>query len=108
MWTLACEDTMTFDELLSSNRRRCYYLNQTEPDPSGSGRFLVSLVFEGESGHYPMTGRGQGATPWFWDQITCDEQNRKQFGVDPETAFKIVGSSMFAPKDTAQRSRRRH
>jgi hypothetical protein len=84
------------EELLNSDRRRCYYLDRTCPDPSNDKCFCVSLVFENEPGHFPFSGQGECASPWYWDEETCDAQNLKRFGVSREAAWEIVASSMFA------------
>lgn len=86
---------MTVNELLDSDRARCYWLDHTKPDPQRKNSFAVSLVFENESGHFLMGGRGECASPWYWDEETCEQQNLKKFGVDKQRAWEIVASSMF-------------
>lgn len=98
---------MNLNELLDSDVRRCYYLQETQPDPTrpdptDRNSFLVCLVFENESGFFPATGNGPCASPWYWNKETCEEQNRRKFNLTPEEAFKIVASSMF-PKPAKKR-----
>ena len=68
------------------------------------GQYVPSVIYEGEVGHYPMTG-GDGQVPWRWGrtreeaQAACDAQN-ETIGVDKDTAFLWKGYSMFGwPED---------
>jgi hypothetical protein len=81
------------------SQRYCFYLDETEPDPTDRNRFRVSVVRENEPGHYP-TGGGDKA-PWYWDKATCREQNAK-LGLTEDDEFKIVVSSMFPKSHSPQ------
>ena len=94
---------MTFDELSQSDRRRCFDLDKTQPDPSNPNRFLVCLVFENEPRRFPMSGRGELASPWYWDEDTVKLMNERRFGLDANAAYLIVCSSMTAGFDHAKR-----
>jgi len=81
---------MTVEELMR-NRRWCYCLDETQPDPL-SEAFRVSLVIEEELGHFPL-----GADiPWYWTKETCKARNAA-LGYSEEDALNIVLSSMFPP-----------
>lgn len=77
--------------------RYCYVILETQRDEHG---FIPSLVTEDEAGHSPMTGKGEGATPWYWGetleraQAVCERFNRERLGISPATAARIVCSSM--------------
>ena len=78
-------------------KRQCYWLQESEPEPSHPDRFRVCVVTENEPGYQP-TGGGEGTdevVPWYWDQATCTTMNERRFGVSEEDARKIVCSSMF-------------
>jgi hypothetical protein len=90
----------TIDQLLNDGTRYCYYLNESEPEPNWESfgydfptRFRVSLVFEGESGHYP-TGGGD-VEPWYWDRNTCRVRNERH-GLNDSDVAEIIAGSMFA------------
>jgi hypothetical protein len=66
--------------------------------------YRVSLVVEGEDGHYPTGdwpyhGKPGETLPWFWGpsleeaETACDEYNQKH-GIDPKTAAIIVAQTM--------------
>ena len=86
---------MTPRELVMSDKRRCYYLDETHPDPDNRDRFMVALVFENEPGFCPMAGQGDHAIPWYWDKETCKVMNLEKFSLSEEEALSIVLSSMF-------------
>lgn len=80
----------------------CYFVPANQ-DPSNHGGFVPSLVVANEPGHTPMTGNGERMQqPWVWGttfkeaEETCAYVNNQR-GIDPETARKIVESSMFHP-----------
>ena len=81
--------------------RQCYYIPAGQRDEHG---FIPSLVTEHKAGHAPLIGRGEGASPWYWgDTIeeaedVCERMNAEHFGIDAETAWAIVESSMFPNK----------
>lgn len=88
----------TIDQLLNDGTRYCYYLNASEPSLSHPDRFRVSMVFEGESGHYP-TGGGD-VEPWYWDRNTCRVRNERHDLNDSDVA-EIIAGSMFPNRTTA-------
>ena len=79
--------------------RQCFAILETLQDQYG---YIPTLVTEGEPGHAPMVGNGEGATPWYWGetreraQEVCDRVNRDRFGITPKTALRIIASSMAA------------
>ena len=76
----------------------CFYVHPTQ-EPTSEG-YIPSIVFEGESGHYPMIGNGSHATPWYFGktldeaEARCTEENAKR-GVSESEATRIITSSMF-------------
>jgi len=62
------------------------------------------VVVENEPGHFPLSGRGDGAAPWRWGrtleeaEATCAKVNADR-GITEEMAFEIIVSSMRA-RDT--------
>lgn len=85
-----------------SEQRICYYI-PIDGYVEGRG-FRVSIVKEGESGHYP-TGEwpndGAKVMPYFWGhdyEKACDIARRqnKALGLTEEDVMAIVGSSMGA------------
>ena len=79
--------------------RQCYYISVRQYDEHG---FIPSLVTENEAGHRPMTGRGNGAAPWYWGKTldraeeVCARVNLQRFGINQDTAERIVASSIAA------------
>lgn len=77
----------------------CFYINPTQ-DPGDEG-YIPSVVVENESGHFPLSGKGDGAAPWRWGktleeaEATCVRANAER-GVDEERASVIIASSMRA------------
>jgi hypothetical protein len=82
----------TVQQLLDSDRKRCFVLIQSKPGPE-ENTFLVAMVFEGEKGYFPMSGQGEHASPWYWNQETCDRENERRYQVSPEEAFRIQGTT---------------
>jgi hypothetical protein len=83
-------------QTLLETRRWVYYLNERDVRiHGGQRRFRVCIVFENEPGYLP-TGGGD-VEPWYWDQRTCDAQNKKR-GFNKRAARQIVSSSMFPPR----------
>ena len=76
----------------------CYYINPAQ-DPDEHGGYVPSMVRRGESGHFPMLGRGAYATPWIWGKTlaeaenVCEQQNIK-LGLNPNQVNEIIASSM--------------
>lgn len=90
-------------ELLST--RRWVYFVPVEGFIEGRG-YRVSIVFEGESGHYP-TGdgpesklpEGQRRAPWYWGETLEQAQDaadaaNARLGYTPRDVAIIIGSSM--------------
>lgn len=79
---------------LMETHRWVYWLDEaaTEDLCMDKPRYRVSIVVEGESGHFP-TGGGDVA-PWFWNKKTCRVKNAAR-GYSREEESKIVASSMF-------------
>ena len=79
--------------------KHCYTIPIGQ-DPAVHGGYVPSLVIEGKSGHYPLTGRGKHSMPWVWGktleeaQATCASYNLRHFGVDENAEFRIVLSTM--------------
>ena len=79
--------------------RQCFYIPDGQRDEHG---YIPSLVTENEPGHSPMTGKGEGSTPWYWGktyrraQEVCERVNLDRYGIGPATAWRIVTSSMAA------------
>jgi hypothetical protein len=80
--------------LIDSQKRRCYYLDQNHQNPKNNKQFVVALVFENESGFFPMTGQGQLSIPWYWDEETCKLQNQQAFNLTEMDVIDIISSSM--------------
>jgi hypothetical protein len=82
---------------LMRTKRWCYFLNKTKPSEARDGTFMVSVVVEGEAGHFPTGGGDKDPlkAPWYWDEKTCEAENQK-LGYDEMEAWKIVTSSMAA------------
>ncbi len=77
--------------------RICLFVDATMLHEGG---YVPSVVREGESGHYPLTGAGVGASPWYWGhdlekakKIAADYN--AQMGLSEDDARDIVLSSMF-------------
>ena len=81
-----------------AKKRQCFTIFETQRDEHG---FIPSLVTEGEPGHSPLMGHGEGATPWYWGdtieaaQKTCASVNLERYGLSEKDAAAIVLSSMF-------------
>ncbi len=79
----------------------CYYINPTQ-DSDEHGGFVPSIVEEGVSGHRPLTGQGEGSSPWVWGktldqaEIVCRHRNMDKFDLTEKEACLIVASSMTA------------
>lgn len=88
----------TVEELFNT-RRWCYYIPRSG-FVEGRG-YRVSIVFEGETGHYP-TG-GDGKEPWFWGDTyeeaeeAAARQNSDQLGLSATDIATIVKSAMRGP-----------
>lgn len=73
----------------------CYTVLEHQYDAEG---FIPSTVFEGESGHYPMTGQGECSSPWHWGKTfeqakeVCQIQNER-LGLTREDVVRITLSS---------------
>ncbi len=91
-------ETMSRVTDLMENHRWVYWLDEMAAESlcMDEPRFQVSIVVEGESGHFP-TGGGDTA-PWYWDEETCNAKNAA-LGYSREEVLTIVGSSMFAAAD---------
>ena len=91
-----------------------YYV-PVEGHVRGKG-FRVSVVFEGEDGHFPTgtwpyEGKADQKMPWFWGgdsyaaaEAQCRAENAK-IGLSEQDAFKIVMSSMTAANKRRGRSK---
>ncbi len=83
-------------------KRFCYYIDgsQEPPGPDKPG-YIPSVVFENESGHYPLVGKDSVATPWYWGnslkdaEIICKRENGR-LGLTPEDVQDIIDSSIEA------------
>ncbi len=75
--------------------RICYVIIPDQKDEKG---FIPSIVFEGEKGHNPMTGKGVGALPWHWGttlagaEEICRRSN-EELGLTKEDVNEIILSS---------------
>ncbi len=75
----------------------CFYIDPSQ-DPGEEG-YVPSVVVENEPGHFPLSGRGDGAAPWRWGktleeaEATCTRQNTER-GITEDRACEIVASSM--------------
>ena len=77
----------------------CYWINEMQK-PHPQHGYIPSVVVEREPGHYPLEGRGECASPWYWGDLEqakriANEMNAKM-GVDEERAILIVASSIGA------------
>lgn len=78
----------------------CFYIAPSQ-DPGDEG-YIPSVVVQDEPGHFPLSGRGDGAAPWRWGKTlkeaeeTCRQQNAKR-GITDDMASDIVASSMRTP-----------
>ena len=83
--------------------RQCLIILETQYDPDHG--YIPSLVIENESGHYPMTGRGPLAEPWYFGKTiqearaTCANYNQRAYGLTDDDCIAITCSSMFAKLD---------
>jgi len=79
--------------------RECYVILESEQDENG---YIPSLVRENESGYFPMVGKDELATPWYWGKTkkraieVCKRYNQQHFGISQTTADRIIASSMNA------------
>jgi hypothetical protein len=92
------ETAMTGPDL---SKAYCYDIHPTQT-PHPQHGYIPSIVVEGDPGHYPLTGRGEHATPWYWGNLDtakkiAAEQNLR-LGVDEREALRIIGSSMAASR----------
>lgn len=75
----------------------CYVVIEHQYDENG---FIPSCVKENEYSHFPMTGNGDGATPWYWGktfieaEAVCKAQNEKM-GLTENEILHLIHSSMF-------------
>jgi hypothetical protein len=75
----------------------CYVVMPTQRDKNG---FIPSMVKEGEMGHYPMMGKGECASPWYWGKTLkeaeeiCKEANKK-LGLTDKEVEELTLYSMF-------------
>lgn len=82
------------------SKKFCYVIIPDQKDENG---YIPSAVFEGKKGHYPMTGKGDCAAPWYWGkdletaQRICDEQN-KTMGISKAEAHKMIAAAMYGKK----------
>jgi len=83
----------TVRQLIDSDLCRVFWLDLTSPHSSRDGTFRVSIVFEGNDGHYP-TGCVD-TDSWYLDARTCAAMNRHR-GYGTEEVDRIVASSMLA------------
>lgn len=76
--------------------RRCFIVLEDQRDDSG---YIPSLVTEDESGHAPLIGNGEFASPWHWGTTldeakeVCRTENAK-LGLSDDDVTTIVCSSM--------------
>lgn len=77
-------------------KRTCFYIPVDQYDEQG---YIPSVVTEGEAGHAPLRGRGEGSSPWYWGK-TYEEATKRAaeenetMGVSYADALGIVLSSM--------------
>ena len=89
-------------QVMKREKRRCFVVLHSSY-VEGQG-YIPSLAIEGESGHYPMSGRTDDQLPWYWGpdydtaQATADDINERRFGLSPTQAARIVASSMAASR----------
>jgi hypothetical protein len=82
----------------SSKKRTCVYVPETALTKHG---YVPSIVTEGEPGHSPLAGSGEGAAPWYWGhdldkaRAIAMEMN-EQMGLTERDVLEIVLSSMNA------------
>lgn len=85
-------------KITNEDPRQCYVILETQRDEHG---FIPSLVTENVPGHSPLSGRGEGATPWYWGKTyeratkVCARVNKDRYGLSENAAARIVLSSMF-------------
>ncbi|MEU1761257.1 hypothetical protein [Micromonospora sp. NPDC005652] len=70
--------------------------------------YVPSVVIEGEAGHIPLSGQGEGAQPWYWGhdldkarKIAMDHNARR--GLSEDDVREIVASSFAAQLDADRR-----
>lgn len=79
--------------------RRCWMISARMRTERG---FIPSLVIEHQPGYTPSVGIGDFAEPWYWGTdwdkacAVCDQANLDDFGLEPDDAAAIVGSSIAA------------
>jgi hypothetical protein len=92
------ETAMTGPDL---RKAYCYYIDPIQT-PHPQHGYTPSIVVEGDPGHYPLTGRGEHATPWYWGNLDMAEkiaaEQNLRLGVDEREALRIIGSSMAASR----------
>lgn len=80
------------------SRPWCYSIEENSRDAEG---YIPVVVFEGESGFYPLAGNGACAQPWHWGRsreeadAICAKANA-ELGIAPEEAARIRDSSLLA------------
>lgn len=76
----------------------CVWVFETSETDGG---YIPSIVYGGVSGHYPLSGRGEHASPWVWGptiqqaRLTANEYNER-LGISPEQAVAILMSTFDA------------
>lgn len=80
------------------SRPWCYAIEETSQDAEG---YIPVVVFEHESGFYPLSGNGPCAQPWHWGRTreeadaVCAKANA-DMGISPEEAARIRETSVLA------------
>ena len=96
---------MTDATLPDFETRHCFVILESQFEADRG--YIPSLIFENESGHYPMRGRDELSTPWYWGKTfsrateVCERVNRERFNITPKQAEKILISSMYPKKASA-------
>ena len=97
---------MTDDDV--QNELRAHAQGRSKPrqawtcvvDETGPSGFVACLATEGQPGYQAARGNGPHAEPWYlgttYEQAraTAEDWNRRDFGLEPDEAAKIVASSM--------------
>lgn len=84
---------------MESEPRYAYRCLHENDEIDGVRHFIPCLIKENVGGYFPMRGRGELSSPWYWGtshercQELCDQQNKKM-GLTDVDVMEIVSSSI--------------
>jgi hypothetical protein len=80
------------------DERRWVFVIPIESHVEGKG-YIPSIAIENVKGHFPMTGKGAHAEPWYWGpsykeaEEQADAKNAEH-GINRREAWLIISSTM--------------